>query len=103
MTQPDLKRMRQRRDETASRILMIRNAAQREAESIVRSSKALPYTHGRHSTSWTSAHENSYRHWTTTKLGERHNELAALERKLARQNNAITAYHLKSARLARKA
>jgi len=103
MTASNLANMRKRRDETSSLILLIRNAAQRDAEDIVRASKALPYTHGRHSTSWTRHHERSYQHWKATKLGERRKELDALDRKLQRQNNAITAYHLKEARRKQKA
>jgi len=98
MSGADLRRMRERRDDTQRLLLTIRQKVNRDAEAAVRASHSLPFTHGRHSTSWTRHHEAAFHRNQGTLLSDRRKEIRALEAKLARQNAAITDHHLRSAR-----
>jgi hypothetical protein len=82
------------------RLSDLRARVQRDAEAQARS-KELPHTFGRHSTSWTKAHEAAFQHRLVVGLEKHGNEIGALEAKIARQEAAIRARHLKKARKAR--
>jgi|TARA_Y100000815_G_scaffold191971_1_gene175368 hypothetical protein len=97
MTDPELNRMRARRNETQKLILEIHAAISRRAEARTKSSHSLPHTYGRHSTSWTRHHEQTYQDWRGAFLSEHRRELGALDAKLVRQNRAITQRHLRDA------
>ena len=98
MSSTDLRRMRERRDDTQRLLLTIRQKVNRDAEAAVRASHSLPYTHGRHSASWTRHHEAAFRRNQGALLSDRRKEIGALEAKLARQKRAISDHHLRSAR-----
>ena len=97
MTDAELSRMRRCRDETHRRILQMRAAISRRAETQTRASHSLPNTFGRGTSSWTKRHEAEYQYWRGIGLSEHRKELEGLEAKLVRQNTAISKRHLKEA------
>ncbi|MDT0576395.1 hypothetical protein RM533_09365 [Croceicoccus sp. F390] len=100
MTDPELARMRARREETRQLLIRINGRLAQEAESKVKASDLLPYTFGRHSTSWTPAHERRYQHHLGAARSAHREETGALQAKLRRKDHAIAARHLRNARRA---
>lgn len=100
MKDEELHRMRAALEQNKYRLAGLRAWVQREAEAQTRS-HSLPHTFGRHSTSWTKAHEAEFQHRLAVGIEEHGNDIGGLEAKIARQEEAIRARHLKKAREAR--
>ena len=96
MIDAQMKRMRRCRDETQRRVLQMRAAISREAETKTRASRSLPDSFGRGTSSWTKRHEAEYQYWRGIGLSEHRKEMEGLEAKLVRQNTAISNRHLKA-------
>ena len=103
VSDPELVRMQARRDETRHLLGEIGDRLAAEAERKVTACDLLPYTFGRHSTSWTPCHERRYQHHLGGARTAHRNEIGALQAKLARQDAAIAARHLRKARRAPEA
>ena len=100
---PDIIAMRARRDQTRMQLASIERQIKDRAEVLTRSSRTLPATYGRHATDWTPAHETLFQQFLGELKTDRRNETGALRAKLMRQDQALSAIHLKRARKAHNA
>jgi hypothetical protein len=97
-----LRLMRERRSENQLRLQILERRLAQAAEAATRSNQSLPTTFGRYASDWTKRHEADFQHRLCELRLEARNEIGSIEQKLARQTDAITAFHLRQARTNRR-
>jgi len=93
-----LRLMRDRRAENQQRLQILERRLAQEAEAATRSSTSLPTTFGRCTSDWTKRHEADFQRRLSELRLEARNEIGSIKQKLARQSDAIAAFHLRQAR-----
>lgn len=90
-----LARMEAARGETERHIAIIERQIAARAERMTTSTRVKARQFGRSSTTWTRADERDFQENTAALRFERHGEIDALARKLARQTGAIAAFRVR--------
>lgn len=92
-----LRLMRDRRADNQARLRTLERRLAGTAEAETRANGELPITFGRHASDWTKRHEAHFQRRLSELRLDARNEIGSIEKKIARQSAAITAFHLKNA------